>query len=633
MDISSRKILLLLNGLVLTLFAMGIVLENWLGSPFLRSLFAVILLGFLPGFNLAFAVLGGARLLTFLDYIVFALLTSLHVSTFFFFSLNELWDGSLSENRAILSTIIVVAVTLMTGLLRPVTLRLPSRTQLEPLLLALACYGGILGLIFWIYPFIPEADPYNFLNLARKTVETGEYPAFSYRPLFTYLTSTIHWLTHLSLPTIFKYVLPLMLTSTALPIYLAMRQKTTNHRWLIVATLLPLTAPVVALEMVVTRPQTIVLLALPGLLYLLGRALMIRSYLLWATLTATALTASLFHPFGLYLVIPAFLSGLVLVYPDLKRSPRRTLTMAGFALTVTSLALVALYPYVRTPVDGFLADLLDHLRLDWSQLQFRLWFLSDYTNIDDQPVGWPGLSSILYYGYNLGLVLPAVIAYGLWSRSWSKLKYYSAVPAVLTIVILLVVAEVLPRLGLYFLPDRVWPFFVLALTVSVPFFITTKKSWRSAQLTVLGVIFFVSIASNFYVAFAKQGWVTKDEFKAVLYLRNQTPVQSLVVSQKTNWPLVTIYANRQFNDSDIFTPARLPQERLQLLKSMRPASSDLPLFVLYSTDKFNSLYAQRQWWRQFNYADADLGFFDDTQSFELVFSNKHVKIWRVKISS
>ena len=53
-----------------------------------------------------------------------------------------------------------------------------------------------------------------------------------------------------------------------------------------------------------------------------------------------------------------------------------------------------------------------------------------------------------------------------------------------------------------------------------------------------------------------------------------------------------------------------------------------PVYILYSTDKFNTIYSQREWWKKTNFYNANLEKFD--KNFEKVYQNDAVKIWKIQ---
>jgi hypothetical protein len=55
---------------------------------------------------------------------------------------------------------------------------------------------------------------------------------------------------------------------------------------------------------------------------------------------------------------------------------------------------------------------------------------------------------------------------------------------------------------------------------------------------------------------------------------------------------------------------------------------EAPLYILYSKNKFSSIYAQREWWLKANFYGANLEKFNN--NYELVYNKNNVLIWKIK---
>jgi hypothetical protein len=203
----------------------------------------------------------------------------------------------------------------------------------------------------------------------------------------------------------------------------------------------------------------------------------------------------------------------------------------------------------------------------------------------------------------------------------------------------------------------------------------------------------LSIGAGFGIAYAKQGWLTENEYQAALFLKKNTAPDSVVVTQGGNGQLVEYFGERALVAKDVFTVPKpadqivsqlagletekvaayeglvalrgqlvdalnnehllsheasaeeiesLRKERTSIYAQLTEVDRQIALlaqlkgpehsemYVLYSQDKFTSLYGQRTWWRNLNYADASLAVFEDERYFTQVYANEGVKIWKLK---
>ena len=196
------------------------------------------------------------------------------------------------------------------------------------------------------------------------------------------------------------------------------------------------------------------------------------------------------------------------------------------------------------------------------------------------------------------------------------------------------------------------------------------------MLWLLGIFCLIGISASVYVAWQKKSLVTGNEFKAVEWIRNNTPADSVFITQGGNGQMVNYFAGRKsyIPNSDYFLSDKLLDVNslylnyeleilnldktvaeylrnfdyknteiselnkfialkrgayLSLLKNkeIQADLSNSPKYILYSFDKFNNLYTEREWWMKSNYFGAKL---DKFNSLPLVYNVDGVKIWKLK---
>lgn len=550
------------------------------------------------------------------------------------------------------------------------------------LIWALAVYGAVMTINFLLYRFIPEADGYRYL----KTVEgftAGELQGgVGSRPLFIVLMTSFAIVTKIAPYILFKYFLPLGLGTLIIVYYFYLFGRNPTQKNLTILALFPLSIPVVVMEILIPRPQSIILLLLPIVAYFYSVADKTRNAWLLFIAIGISLVSVLYHELGLFLIVLIPFMILHYFWSDIKGNPK-------FAAGLIIYGLIGLYPYVAQT--GLIALLRKYCQLGWDALSsghFNWWFISHYINVDGNVVGWPGYSWVLYYGYNLGLVVPLVLIWLVLKRKSNlSLAHYTA-NCVLA-GFFFIVAEILPRFGLGFLPDRAWLFFELTITpllILIAGQLIQDKKWKTAYVIVL----ILSIGTSFYVTYKKQGWITTSEYRATRWLNQTTEPSAIIVTQPGNNPLASYYIKREYytlstKKDTIFDTLNLLrsnpslaltgynelivqrgkhvadiEQAVESLVAARDQAtagaseqklvnasreivtirgsldalekeklhSNIPVYFLYSSDKDTGLYSQREWWRVINWRYFDTSAID--KQFSRIYDRDNVIIWKIK---
>jgi len=183
--------------------------------------------------------------------------------------------------------------------------------------------------------------------------------------------------------------------------------------------------------------------------------------------------------------------------------------------------------------------------------KINLWFIDNYTNVDGNKMGWLGYTWILYYIYNIGIYIPCFFFVCAVTKKYrlitkSKLTKYSSI-YILSCLLFFSIAEIFPRLGIAYLPDRAWLFASLSFIFFIPFTINTFEKYLRNNLIFLFIMSaIISLLLGWITTYAKQGWTTKNEFDAMKFIKNNTAPDSLIISQASNGPGISYYAKRKF---------------------------------------------------------------------------------------
>lgn len=545
-------------------------------------------------------------------------------------------------------------------------------------------YTLVLGVHFFLYKYIPEADPYNYLIKVEQFSSMGLSMLDSVRPLFSILLYSISATTSISSYWILKIAFPLFFVVLPLLIAKPIIDSKRISKYTYLPILLFLSFPVVVEEVLISRPQSLFLFSLPLFLYLMSNLSIEqknnRSFIATLAILAMSVIGLKIHPFFGLSAFIALLATIVVVWPMIKKHP---IDASVIALVLAGL----LIPQLRSDSIDNLKELLSVFAKFALNPNFTFWFIDSYVSVDGIQMGWPGVTAIFYYLYNLGLALPVIALTYLYKRKQMASERKTGRLYISVIFLFFIVAEIFPRLGLAYLPDRAWLFIAAILPfVFSPILIRIYDSSRAFTKTLLLSSLIISILTSYFITYAKSGWTSENEMAAATFLRHNTPPNSLVIAQGGNVFTVNYFAQRVYIDlSDTFLEKDLDdfKQEIRLLRNSEEqirkideeinkkmgelltkfkdqlfrddvtseqlnqltksslasinhlqakkrvqmsTSGSKEVFLMYSTEKFTGLYGMRDWWKSNNLYGADLS---KIKEYPVVFEKGGVKIWKL----
>lgn len=551
-----------------------------------------------------------------------------------------------------------------------------------PTFAAVLLFSAQMGVLLSIYPLLVEADPYGFYTVVEKLVQTGLHPQLTYRPFFGIILTQLEYLGNISLWTSFKYVLAFLPIFLVLLVSDTLRSRDVASWQQVILSLTFLTVPMFFLETEIIRPQVFVLTGLPLALYFLSRAIDKQSITLWFVIFILSVLSVKYHEMGLFIFASSLAS-----LPFVVRIKLQDIRWkhVGLALILGLLIWGNISDFVTTTLRTS-ADFLSAFR---QTPNFRIWYLHDMRNIDGTYVSWTGFGVLQYYGYVLGALIPILLVFG-WRRTiLREIFHVRNTPFFVSFGLFFTLAEIFPRLDINFLPDRAWLFALASLFSLFPLLGLRLLNHSRFGIAMVVVSMLISFGGSYYVALTKQGYVSKNELMAAEFLREQTPNNSLILTQGGNNVLVTFFGKRaittyrpiffkesavqhedienffsettqlpvlrqqqedlarQFetqktilaqntkDDAAVVSAAtalvQMSQQKRVLLDEIKEQEevAAVPFYILFSQDKLNTIYSQRAWWREGNYAGANLAALEQSPVLEKVYSNDTVTIWRV----
>ncbi|GEM_PF-5427728 len=199
------------------------------------------------------------------------------------------------------------------------------------------------------------------------------------------------------------------------------------------------------------------------------------------------------------------------------------------------------------------------------------------------------------------------------------------------------------------------------------------------------------IAGTLYIAQAKKSLVSRNEFKASHWIRKNTPENAIFISQAANKPMIIYFSNRTMvplsqtnlqnlynnsylqnlssspsqkikqvmdnyqkflqqktikntNDIDtIISQSKQTKHLINKLKKEKIYSQKLhsgiscqttntncspPIYLLFSKDKFKTIYSQREWWQKANFFNLNPD--KISKYFPLIYNQNGIYIWKIK---
>jgi len=212
------------------------------------------------------------------------------------------------------------------------------------------------------------------------------------------------------------------------------------------------------------------------------------------------------------------------------------------------LFIILLVPYLENLTKYFRqpAQVFNYTMHHVAHIGWRWWFINDYVDVGDTHLSWTGINAVLYYLNNgIFLLLALAVIIFLFIRHRLKLKLYF-LPSALYFFFFFAIAEILPRVGIVFLPTRAWVHMMLAgICLMAVFASELEKKCKLRNFAIFLIILSVVGASGtIYVMKNNVKKVYKEEMPVANFIKNNTPENSIILSSQDNQALVSIYSNR-----------------------------------------------------------------------------------------
>lgn len=447
-----------------------------------------------------------------------------------------------------------VLTVIVSGLIRPFPpfknyvsqLRLSWPTALPVLIILLATFLPIL-----INGYAQDNDAFLSKTLAYASGTPASI--LDLRPLFPATLASVSILTSISPFTAFL-VTPLILFLAAVLIFWDyLRTRLTSSPLQYAAVLAIISTPVTITELAITRPQ-VILIAYTLPLLIIGTETLRKKSLGYGV--AGLLFSLLLLPFhelsavliALFLVSIVFNISVLLTQKKLRL---RSLVWAAIII-IPYFFILPLGAVFRQliGVTSFAQQSVGHLKWEW-------WFIDSYTSIDGTQLGWPGIGSLYYYLFNgiiFYLFLLGLLIVGKKRKptniDGSRTEWYFVLGF---LGFFFFFAEIAPRLGFYFLPNRSWPYIALACCFcAIPLLKQLERHSLTFQKSIFALSALIAasgLAGIVKVATDNVAEVFPEEASAIQFI-STTPADSVILSNQNNRTLAQLYGKRTFFSID-----------------------------------------------------------------------------------
>lgn len=522
------------------------ILVTALGIPLLLYFPGALITQLIPKLNFRFGLFGRVGLSLVYSFIICSLIGLIIQNKFGFNSTYQVWsiiifDISITLIQILLSQFNFWKETIgsTNNKVKP-DYKINLLDYLPILIFAVAILISIL-----VNPIAQDAD--NYLTLIFKSISTG-HNALPSRFIFgSYIELTNRFL-NIDIRFIYRNIYVLLFFASTLTLYDYIKRYIKINYWQYLLYLTLLAPAVILSEVNIIRPQVaMIVLTLPVLILAIES---IKNDDILAALVALFLSviALLFHELGITLLLVSLVALLINLY-------RLAFIKKVISWQQTLLFLIIILPYAYIlHVGDKLLPAIDQIKYALSfihGLHWRWWFINSYTTVDGVNLGWPGLSFISYYLYN-GILLSLVVIGIYLTLLYKKTKIgIWALPATLYLIIFLAFAEITPRLGLYFLPNRAWVHLMLAVVVLLVLMVeklninALKLKWLA--LSVLATIV-IGYGGTIYVAKNNINKVYQGELPVAEFIKTKTPRDAVILSSQNNEALAHIYGDRSFSN-------------------------------------------------------------------------------------
>lgn len=558
------------------------------------------------------------------------------------------------------------------------------------LLLSALIGFAILHIInYHFYRFMPEWDGYTDLIKIEKSLDNGDI-AQKYRGFFYTSVSILSTFSKIDPYTIFTFFFITLQSSLILVVSRFIKIFDIKRNYIgSLLYFLALSIPVINMEVDMTRPQNVLITFLPILIYFLFQFTSEKK-IQYVVLSALIMLFGLnYHEFFVFplLIYTSWLS--IILIKKITHTGTTNNDRKIYSLLILIFFLIGIIVVQQTHSLQSIFPTAQKIISNISEIsKWKLWFLDRYSSDGENlQMGWPGMNGALkYYAYYLSPALAMIMILFMFFCRKKHDSFSQNALVKITVPLLFslfVFAEILPRLNHIYLPERFWIFIdILLIMIAIPIFkyLNDVLPFKLKMLNAfLLVSIAVGIAGSFYIAANKKALTSNNEYQAAMWIRENTSDNAFFITQAANGPMINFFAKRtmipaspeyflsdklheqnpeneieklyqyldeHMKNANLYVKKytsnkisfstfsdKIQEEKIAVKKIEKELTTwqkliDQPKYIVYSFDKFNTIYKDRQWWMLSNSHGANLEKFNE--AYPLVYNQNGIYIWKVR---
>ena len=414
-------------------------------------------------------------------------------------------------------------------------------------LIPLIIMAGAIFVTIYLNPIAQDAD--NYLSLLKQSI-VSNFNNLTSRYIFISFIELYIKSSQANIYIIFRNIYIILFFSQTLIFYDYLKKNFSSNLIISLLYLSLLTPSVIITELNIIRPQVVILsLTLPTIILSLESVKTNNLHMSIATL-GISIIAMKFHELSIVLLIVALGAIMIniarLIIIEKKKIWKNVL-----------LFIIIIYPYCKifnsSIILGKTVPLAIYAISFFTKINWRWWFINNYTTIDGFNLGWTGFNILLYYLYNGALLLTLLVSLYLFILVKKiRIGLYFVLPFIY-FIIFFSFAEIIPRLGLYFLPNRAWVHLMLVSVVILALLVELIEKHKTNIKylpMVLIILPMIGLVGSIYVANNNINQVYKEELPVANFIRYHLSNNSVIISSQDNYTLVNLYGTKHYGRID-----------------------------------------------------------------------------------
>ena len=412
-------------------------------------------------------------------------------------------------------------------------------------------------------PYIYEIDSGLYLDVYKEIIQTGQDNSFlsGLRNGFSLFMVLSKYVSGIGFIGFFKFVTPFLFYLSSL-ILLEICINIKNQLTSLLCYLLFLAVPIIPIMNEGVRPETFILVLTFPIFFLIYKALKDHNLIMLLVAFIYSIVSFRFHEFGIFLILATSLAMIIFLMLNSKRIVKliKNKLWLSILFIVPYLILIKqnIVLFISQISTGIFKTTFNLIEKSFINFHWDWWFIDNYTAVDGGKIGWPGLSFIFYYLYNgitvlilLIIIVVTIIKFRVKNKEIAidhGRKIWFVLPIIIFLLVYFSFAEVMPRMGVFILPNRAWPHIMMSAVflVAVALVDLQKKGYNFRLINTLLLLCVVSGVFGTIIGSTYMGSVVTPSEKSLIKELRKLPRDSIITSSQPNKNLVEMYGKLDY---------------------------------------------------------------------------------------